>query len=196
MASVDAGVQSLSQKSKARDPLATMLGRIRAPLVAIRYARRMPTDEDAIIGLLRAWNEGDAAAFDKLAPFGYAELRKLAPSNMLGERPGHTLQPTALVTKCIFEWSSSVCRGSRTAHISTDCPLSSCGRFSSIAHVFERTATLRVLFRATPGEGLRPLLSHIRILARPVGVAAPRAQSSTRNSTTVAPAPPSCGVAA
>lgn len=54
-------------------------------------------EEDAITGLLTAWNAGDETAFEKLAPFVYAELRKLAESYMRGERPGHTLQPTALV---------------------------------------------------------------------------------------------------
>ncbi len=57
----------------------------------------MPPGEDAITGLLWAWNAGEPGAFDKLAPFVYTELRKLAESYMRGERPGHTLQPTALV---------------------------------------------------------------------------------------------------
>ncbi len=38
-----------------------------------------------------------AAASDPLLPLVYAELRRLAASYLRRERPGHTLQPTALV---------------------------------------------------------------------------------------------------
>jgi len=47
--------------------------------------------------LLRAWGQGDRAAFDKLAPVVYHELRHLARRYMARERRDHTLQPTALV---------------------------------------------------------------------------------------------------
>ena len=47
--------------------------------------------------LLHAWSRGDQAAFDKLAPIIYTELRRLARHYMALERRDHTLQPTALV---------------------------------------------------------------------------------------------------
>ena len=47
--------------------------------------------------LLQNWADGDAAAFDQLLPLVYGELRRLAASYLARERPGHTLQPTALV---------------------------------------------------------------------------------------------------
>src|SRR2546423_3083185 len=47
--------------------------------------------------LLAAWRRGDAAARDALMPAVYAELRRLAEKELRRERPGHTLQPTALV---------------------------------------------------------------------------------------------------
>ncbi len=47
--------------------------------------------------LLQAWRGGDQQALDKLTPLVYAELRRLARSYMHRERPGHTLQTTALV---------------------------------------------------------------------------------------------------
>jgi RNA polymerase sigma factor (TIGR02999 family) len=50
-----------------------------------------------ITGLLRAWSGGDEAAFDRLAPIVYAELRSIARGCMMHERPDHTLQATALV---------------------------------------------------------------------------------------------------
>jgi RNA polymerase sigma factor (TIGR02999 family) len=51
----------------------------------------------AVTGLLRAWGEGDTKAGDRLMPLVYAELRKRAAAYLRRERPGHTLQPTALV---------------------------------------------------------------------------------------------------
>jgi RNA polymerase sigma factor (TIGR02999 family) len=47
--------------------------------------------------LLAQWRAGDAAAFDRLLPVVYEELRRLASSYMRGERPDHLLQTTALV---------------------------------------------------------------------------------------------------
>jgi RNA polymerase sigma factor (TIGR02999 family) len=56
-----------------------------------------PLSTEQVTGLLRAWSDGDGAAFDKLAPIIYSELRRLARHYMARERPNHTLQPTALV---------------------------------------------------------------------------------------------------
>ncbi len=47
--------------------------------------------------LLAAVQSGDSGAGEKLLPLVYTELRRLAAGKMAGERPGHTLQPTALV---------------------------------------------------------------------------------------------------
>ena len=47
--------------------------------------------------LLRAWAEGDRAALEQLTPRVYAELRRIAGYCMQNERPGRTLQTTALV---------------------------------------------------------------------------------------------------
>lgn len=49
--------------------------------------------------LLVAWGNGDQAALDRLMPLVYAELRRLARNYMSRERPGHTLQSTALVNE-------------------------------------------------------------------------------------------------
>ncbi len=49
--------------------------------------------------LLRAWNEGDPAALDRLAPIVYDELHKLAHLYMARERSSHSLQTTALVNE-------------------------------------------------------------------------------------------------
>ncbi len=49
--------------------------------------------------LLRAWSEGDEQALEKLMPLVYAELHRLARRCIAGERPGHTLQTSALVNE-------------------------------------------------------------------------------------------------
>jgi RNA polymerase sigma factor (TIGR02999 family) len=50
-----------------------------------------------ITQLLQRWSGGDAAAFDKLLPLVYRELRAIAQNYLSRERSGHTLQSTALV---------------------------------------------------------------------------------------------------
>jgi RNA polymerase sigma factor (TIGR02999 family) len=47
--------------------------------------------------LLGAWRRGDAQALNELTPLVYRHLHRLARGAMRGERPGHTLQTTALV---------------------------------------------------------------------------------------------------
>jgi RNA polymerase sigma factor (TIGR02999 family) len=56
-----------------------------------------PKPAEEVTALLQAWSGGDQAAFDKLAPVVYKELRRLARHYMARERRDHTLQPTALV---------------------------------------------------------------------------------------------------
>ena len=52
-----------------------------------------------ITALLEAWGGGDKSALDRLMPLVYDELRRLAHRYMSHERPGHTLQTTALVNE-------------------------------------------------------------------------------------------------
>ena len=49
--------------------------------------------------LLQDWCRGDQSALDKLIPAVYAELHRLAHIYMIRERPGHTLQTSALVNE-------------------------------------------------------------------------------------------------
>ena len=49
--------------------------------------------------ILRAWSGGDQSALEKLTPIVYNELRRLARCHMQHERPGHSLQATALVNE-------------------------------------------------------------------------------------------------
>ncbi|MGH9941478.1 MAG: ECF-type sigma factor, partial [Pyrinomonadaceae bacterium] len=49
--------------------------------------------------LLLRWGDGDRAALDALMPIVERELRQMAARHLRRERPGHTLQPTALVNE-------------------------------------------------------------------------------------------------
>jgi len=53
---------------------------------------------DATRLLVRA-SSGDASAIDELAPVVYDELRRIAALRLRREKPGHTLQPTALANE-------------------------------------------------------------------------------------------------
>jgi len=56
-----------------------------------------PAETAEITRLLQAWRGGDEAAFERLAPLVYGELRKIAHGYMRHEREGASLQATALV---------------------------------------------------------------------------------------------------
>lgn len=62
---------------------------------------------EEITGLLKAWRGGDESALDRLAPFVYDELRRLAGSYMRSERGNHTLQATALVNEAFMRIAGS-----------------------------------------------------------------------------------------
>ena len=59
----------------------------------------MAASPHEVTQLLVEWRNGDAAAFDKLLPLVYDELRRIASRYMKRERAGHTLQTTALVNE-------------------------------------------------------------------------------------------------
>ena len=57
--------------------------------------------------LLLAWGDGDQSALEELAPLVHTELHRLAHHYMGGERPGHTLQTSALVNEAyirLIDW--------------------------------------------------------------------------------------------
>ena len=55
-----------------------------------------------LTALLHAWSLGDGAALERLTPIVYSELHRLAHLQMVGERPGHVLQPSALVNEAFI----------------------------------------------------------------------------------------------
>ena len=61
-----------------------------------------PGSNDEVTTLLRQFRCGDSAAADRLIPIVLHELRVLARAVLKGERPNHTLQPTALINEAYF----------------------------------------------------------------------------------------------
>jgi RNA polymerase sigma factor (TIGR02999 family) len=57
---------------------------------------RSPGD---VTGLLQDWRCGDEAALDRIITLVHDELHRLAHACMMGERPDHTLQTSALVNE-------------------------------------------------------------------------------------------------
>ena len=70
----------------------------------------MQTDSPKeITRLLVAWGDGDQSALEELAPLVHSELHRLAHHYMGRERPGHTLQTSALVNEAyirLIDWKN------------------------------------------------------------------------------------------
>ena len=62
-----------------------------------------PRSTQQVTQLLIAWGNGDQAARDELMPLVYEELHRLAHRCMNRERPGHTLQTSALVNEAFMK---------------------------------------------------------------------------------------------
>ncbi len=57
----------------------------------------MDSAQEGVTQLLASWSKGDRGALERLTPLVYGELKRLAGRYLRRERPGHTLQATALV---------------------------------------------------------------------------------------------------
>jgi RNA polymerase sigma factor (TIGR02999 family) len=66
--------------------------------------------------ILSAIEAGDAHAADQLLPLVYDELRKLAAQRLAQEKPGQTLQATALVHEAYLRLAASPGRASGEPH--------------------------------------------------------------------------------
>lgn len=58
-----------------------------------------PATPGEVTGLLLAWRQGERDALDRLIALVYGELHRMAERYLRGERPGHTLQPSAIVNE-------------------------------------------------------------------------------------------------
>src|SRR3989440_6606054 len=66
-------------------------------VIVSRRAAVYPDPMNEITRILSAIEQGDAQAAGRLLPLVYDELRRLAAQKLAQEKPGQTLQPTALV---------------------------------------------------------------------------------------------------
>jgi RNA polymerase sigma factor (TIGR02999 family) len=57
----------------------------------------LPSPPGKVTELLLELSGGNRAVVDELIPFLYSELKRMAAAQLRAERPGHTLQATALV---------------------------------------------------------------------------------------------------
>jgi RNA polymerase sigma factor (TIGR02999 family) len=64
------------------------------------------TSSHEVTELLDQWRGGDDTAAERLFPLVYDELRKRARGHLQKERPGHTLQATALVHEAYLRLAS------------------------------------------------------------------------------------------
>ena len=62
-------------------------------------AKDLPPGPEEVTDLLRAWQAGEQAALDRLIPLVYGDLHRIAEQRLRSERPGHTLQPSAIVNE-------------------------------------------------------------------------------------------------
>ena len=58
-----------------------------------------PAPSSRIIELLHAWSAGDQSAVWEIVELAYPELYQIARRHLYHERPGHTIQATALVNE-------------------------------------------------------------------------------------------------
>jgi RNA polymerase sigma-70 factor, ECF subfamily len=73
--------------------------RSRCPYLRLVPVTTMTPSPQEVTQLLVAWRNGDEGARDELMPLVYHELHRLAHQYMSRERPGHTLQTSALVNE-------------------------------------------------------------------------------------------------
>jgi RNA polymerase sigma-70 factor, ECF subfamily len=65
----------------------------------------MASGQSEVTAALAAWSAGDRQALARVLPQIYDELRALAAQHLRQERPGHTLQATALVNEAFLRLS-------------------------------------------------------------------------------------------
>jgi len=74
------------------------------------------TAEHTVTTLLQDWRSGDADALEQLTPLIYDDLRRIAARHLRSERPGHTLQATALVNEAFLRLAEADLKPQDRAH--------------------------------------------------------------------------------
>src|SRR3712207_3185651 len=81
-----------------------MLKSLPAPLRgSYHYMSSASHQPGHVTQLLERWSGGDRSSLDELTPLVLGELRQLAAAYLRRERPGHTLQATALVNEAYMK---------------------------------------------------------------------------------------------
>jgi RNA polymerase sigma factor (TIGR02999 family) len=78
------------------DPCSRLFGKLEVPSLT-KGVRVSESSPQPVSALLIKWRAGDPEALQVLIPLVYQELRRIAQHHLQQERPGHTLQSTALV---------------------------------------------------------------------------------------------------
>jgi len=76
-------------------------------LLSVAYASRMQSTVDDITGWIRDWQDGDAAARDRVFTRLYGELKRLAAAVLRSESGHDTLQPTALLNDALIKLTTA-----------------------------------------------------------------------------------------
>jgi len=63
----------------------------------------MSSERPGVTQLLEAWSQGDQTALEKIMPLVYDELHRMAQRFMSRQKPGHTLQATALINEAFIK---------------------------------------------------------------------------------------------
>jgi len=63
----------------------------------------MARRDETITDLLRSWSSGDPLAFEAVIETAYGHLHRIARWQAQRERPGHTLQPTAVLHEAVLQ---------------------------------------------------------------------------------------------
>jgi hypothetical protein len=100
---IDRGGKSTIAPSAGR---ALLDGGKRPSYLCLKETVPPPPADHAVTALLQAWGAGDLGARDHLIPLVYGEPRRRAPHDLRHERPGHTLQPMALVIRGLTQGQS------------------------------------------------------------------------------------------
>jgi RNA polymerase sigma-70 factor (ECF subfamily) len=81
--------------------------RVKAPGCSGKRAMRPLNNSSEITRLLHEWKGGDEEAADRLFGALLPQLHRIAAGCFVRERPGHTLQPTALVNEAFFRLAAA-----------------------------------------------------------------------------------------
>src|SRR5687767_13470929 len=82
---------------------------IRRVITSVSFVMALTPNSD-LTALLQAWSAGDGEARDKLWQVVFPELERLAGAYIRNERPGHTLEPHALINELymrLIDWDKA-----------------------------------------------------------------------------------------